>query len=68
VDSSSDIFGFIKNSAGAAGRVVIGDVIEGILAKGYTQEDVDECLIEYQQLGMWTLTVSADKLTITFGR
>ena len=66
VDSSSDIFGFIKNSAGAAGRVVIGDVIDDILAKGYTQEEVQACLKEYQELGMWTL--SADKFMVTFGR
>ena len=54
VDASSAIFGAFKQAAGASGRVTVGEVIDGIIAKGYTQEDVQACLREYEEMGAWT--------------
>ena len=40
----------------------IADVLPRVLARGYRQNDIDACLIEYRELNVWSVSEGGDEV------
>ena len=40
----------------------IADVLPRVLARGYRQNDIDSCLIEYRELNVWSVSEGGDEV------
>ena len=42
--------------------VRIADILPRVLARGYRQNDIDACLIEYRELNVWSVSEGGDEV------
>uniref|UniRef100_A0A7S4FAD0 DNA replication licensing factor MCM7 n=1 Tax=Chrysotila carterae TaxID=13221 RepID=A0A7S4FAD0_CHRCT len=63
-DAVSDVYRLIRNLADKAVAISIADVLPRVLSRGYTRNDLEQCLEEYKQLNVWH--IEANNTVIRF--
>lgn len=62
-NTNSQIYELVRELGGVAGTVRVQEVREMCASKGYTPDQIDECLEQYQQLNVWQLNQPKTRLT-----
>lgn len=62
IDPVSAIYAIVRDAMGERGSARITDVLPLVLSKGYRQQQLEECIAEYEDLNVWQK--SADGLRI----
>lgn len=67
---TSDIFGIIRDISGDGDvysqvkRVEINDIKHEVFSKGFTNQQLEECLLQYQEFGIWKISENQEFLEI----
>jgi DNA replication licensing factor MCM7 len=59
VDPMSAIYSTIRDlavAAGSEGAIAYDEALQRVLHKGFTQQDMDQCLAEYERLDVWIVS------------
>lgn len=62
-NTSDKIFALISELAGTSKTVKISDVLERATTKGYKPDEVDTCIVEYEELNVWQVNQTRTKIT-----
>ncbi|XP_044751759.1 DNA replication licensing factor Mcm7 [Coccinella septempunctata] len=57
------IFSIIRELAGESNTVKISDIMEKCVSRGYTDQQIETCIDEYEELNVWQVNQSKTKIT-----
>lgn len=63
VTMSSKIYRIIRTAAGKKNEVLMRDIRNRVLAKGFTEDALVKCVEEYAELDVWQISENGTKLT-----
>ncbi|XP_045472033.1 DNA replication licensing factor Mcm7 [Harmonia axyridis] len=57
------IFSIIRELAGESNTVKISDIMEKCVSRGYSDQQIETCIDEYEELNVWQVNQSKTKIT-----